>query len=178
MKLCPRCPATHNKPGVYCSRKCANSRTFSKESKDKKSDSNKEFYKNLSDFDKQGIIDRLDKTRLNRQGLAFPKLFDVEFEELSYQSKRKRVFIEQDFSCYTCHLDTWADMPINLELEHIDGNNKNNVRTNLVGLCPNCHSMTSTWRGRKNNKEYNNSGISSNIGELRSYWDKYKEQGR
>jgi len=35
-----------------------------------------------------------------------------------------------------------------LELDHIDGNNKNNTLKNLRWLCPNCHSMTSTWRGR------------------------------
>jgi hypothetical protein len=38
--------------------------------------------------------------------------------------------------------------PIVLELEHKDGNHQNNERSNLEALCPNCHSQTSTWRGR------------------------------
>lgn len=33
-----------------------------------------------------------------------------------------------------------------IELEHIDGNRKNNKPNNLKLLCPNCHSLTSTYR--------------------------------
>ena len=36
---------------------------------------------------------------------------------------------------------------IPLEVEHIDGNFKNNVEANLILLCPNCHSLTSTYKG-------------------------------
>jgi len=35
MKICPKCNSEHDKKGTFCSRKCANSRTFSQESKDK-----------------------------------------------------------------------------------------------------------------------------------------------
>lgn len=35
-----------------------------------------------------------------------------------------------------------------MELEHIDGNNKNNERNNLEAICPNCHSLNKTWRGK------------------------------
>ena len=34
-----------------------------------------------------------------------------------------------------------------LEIEHIDGNYKNNKEDNLILLCPNCHSLTSTYKG-------------------------------
>jgi hypothetical protein len=33
-----------------------------------------------------------------------------------------------------------------LEIDHIDGNRWNNVRGNLVVLCPNCHALTPTYR--------------------------------
>lgn len=33
-----------------------------------------------------------------------------------------------------------------IELEHIDGNSKNNNLKNLKLLCPNCHSLTSTYK--------------------------------
>ena len=50
---------------------------------------------------------------------------------------------------------------IPLEIEHIDGNYKNNDEENLILLCPNCHSLTSTYKGanlnhgRKERKKYN-----------------------
>lgn len=49
---------------------------------------------------------------------------------------------------------------IPLEIEHIDGNYKNNKEENLIVLCPNCHSLTSTYKGanynhgRKTRKKY------------------------
>jgi hypothetical protein len=36
---------------------------------------------------------------------------------------------------------------IPLELEHIDGDFTNNKEDNLKILCPNCHSLTATWKG-------------------------------
>jgi hypothetical protein len=36
---------------------------------------------------------------------------------------------------------------IPLEIEHIDGNFLNNKEDNLILLCPNCHSLTSTYKG-------------------------------
>ena len=49
---------------------------------------------------------------------------------------------------------------IPLEIEHIDGNYRNNKEENLIVLCPNCHSLTSTYKGanlnngRKSTKKY------------------------
>lgn len=49
---------------------------------------------------------------------------------------------------------------IPLEVEHVDGNYKNNCEDNLILLCPNCHSLTSTYKGaninygRKQRKKY------------------------
>ncbi len=47
-----------------------------------------------------------------------------------------------------------------LEIEHIDGNFENNLENNLILLCPNCHSLTSTYKGanlnsgRKERRKY------------------------
>ena len=38
--------------------------------------------------------------------------------------------------------------PIPVELEHKDGNSSNNTLENCILLCPNCHSMTSTYKNR------------------------------
>lgn len=49
---------------------------------------------------------------------------------------------------------------IPLELHHIDGNYLNNKEDNLALLCPNCHSLTSTYKnsnagkGRKDRVKY------------------------
>ena len=49
---------------------------------------------------------------------------------------------------------------IPLEVEHIDGNYQNNKEENLILLCPNCHSLTETYKGanlnhgRKQRKKY------------------------
>ena len=43
-----------------------------------------------------------------------------------------------------------------LELHHIDGNSENNHPSNIQLLCPNCHSLTSTFKGaNKNSKRVN-----------------------
>ena len=35
---------------------------------------------------------------------------------------------------------------IPLEIDHIDGNSENNIEENLRMICPNCHSLTSSFR--------------------------------
>jgi hypothetical protein len=62
---------------------------------------------------------------------------------------KKRLINEHGHKCQMCNNEIWNDKPITLELEHIDGNNRNNLKENLTLLCPNCHSQTPTWRNRK-----------------------------
>ena len=67
-----------------------------------------------------------------------------------------------NFKCAKCN---WNKVnkytgKIPLEIEHIDGNYMNNKEENLIVLCPNCHSLTSTYKGanlnygRKSRKKY------------------------
>ena len=51
--------------------------------------------------------------------------------------------------CDSCKNTTWMGCPIPLELEHKDGNHRNNARENLCLLCPNCHALTPTYRNKK-----------------------------
>ena len=39
-----------------------------------------------------------------------------------------------------------------LEIEHIDGDYTNNNEDNLILLCPNCHSLTATYKGANRGK--------------------------
>jgi hypothetical protein len=46
----------------------------------------------------------------------------------------------------------WFDLPMTLEIDHVNGDRNDDRRENLRLLCPNCHAVTSTWcrggRGR------------------------------
>jgi len=52
--------------------------------------------------------------------------------------------------CACCGLgDEWNGMPLTLHLDHINGQHNDNRLENLRLLCPNCHSQTHTYSGRK-----------------------------
>ena len=55
----------------------------------------------------------------------------------------------------------WQNGIISLELDHKDGDNTNNELSNLRYLCPNCHALTDTYRGR-NKKKVSSNTISEN----------------
>lgn len=57
----------------------------------------------------------------------------------------------KEHRCESCGLETWLDTSIPLELHHINGDNSDNRLENLQILCPNCHALTDSYRG-KNNK--------------------------
>ena len=62
---------------------------------------------------------------------------------------KRYIFEKYDFKCAICN---WSkENPfthtIPLEVEHIDGNYLNNNEDNLILLCPNCHSLTKTYKG-------------------------------
>lgn len=63
---------------------------------------------------------------------------------------------ERGHVCEQCKGTEWLNVPIPLELEHVDGNRRNNTRENLKLLCPNCHALTNTWRGRNINTKQKN----------------------
>lgn len=63
---------------------------------------------------------------------------------------RKRLIREKyfEYKCYKCNNTEWLGQRIPLELEHIDGDRYNNLIENLTLLCPNCHALTATYRGK------------------------------
>lgn len=75
---------------------------------------------------------------------------------------KRYLFEKYNYKCSKCG---WGEMNpysklIPLEIEHIDGNYQNNKEENLTLLCPNCHSLTATYKGanrgngRKSRKKY------------------------
>lgn len=73
-----------------------------------------------------------------------------DFKDLGHKLRKKIVIEEQDYKCLYCGLDEWMGLRITLELDHIDGDRYNNNRNNLRCLCPNCHSLTDTWKKGQN----------------------------
>lgn len=62
---------------------------------------------------------------------------------------RRYIFEKFENKCCLCG---WSEInpytnTLPLEIDHIDGNSENNSEDNLRLLCPNCHSLTSTYRG-------------------------------
>ena len=57
---------------------------------------------------------------------------------------------------YKCEKCGWGELntftnKVPLQIHHIDGNSENNTESNLQVLCPNCHSLTSTYKGANRN---------------------------
>lgn len=74
---------------------------------------------------------------------------NVNFEDLRKDSTRKnRLIKEFGRKCFECGLTEWNDKPAPLQLDHIDGNVNNNLKSNLRILCANCHAQTSTFCGK------------------------------
>ncbi len=115
-----------------------------------------------------GVTNRLRVTSTGRRTVSCPtcsashtgegrfcsrKCYDLSrrsgpFESVGWELKRARVIDEQCGRCAACGLATWGGEPIPLQIDHEDGDNENDARENLRALCPNCHSVTPTWRGR------------------------------
>ena len=74
-----------------------------------------------------------------------------------------RKYLMDKYSC-KCQLCGWGEVnpytnTTPLEIHHIDGDYKNNNEDNLQLLCPNCHSLTETYKshnknGRKQRAKY------------------------
>jgi len=65
-----------------------------------------------------------------------------------HQNFKKHLISKKSHQCENCELKLWKTLPIPLEVHHIDGDKTNNNYENLQLLCPNCHALTDSWRGR------------------------------
>lgn len=93
---------------------------------------------------KKSNINKIYQAKLNAFGENVLKLTGIAKKYL-YELRGKK--------CEICELDSWQGKGISFQIDHIDGNNRNNIRENLEALCPNCHSLTDTWRGRNKNND-------------------------
>lgn len=65
----------------------------------------------------------------------------------------RRAMVKEGFDdcfCAVCKISNlWNEKKLTMQIDHIDGDNKNNCIENLRFICPNCHTQTSTY-GFKN----------------------------
>lgn len=109
--------------------------------------SGKQQYQNLSALTKEKMAWRKGKSiTLNEQIFTLNSLFSNEFVK-SRISKDNLL----DYKCAECSIDTWNGKQLTLDLDHINGINSDNRLENLRYLCPNCHSLTHTYKGRNKN---------------------------
>lgn len=72
--------------------------------------------------------------------------------ELQSKGAVRKRLLKTINKCETCSIPMnqgWQDKDITLELHHIDGDKHNHRRSNLLLLCPNCHSQTNNHRNKK-----------------------------
>ncbi|MGH8630482.1 MAG: HNH endonuclease signature motif containing protein, partial [Burkholderiales bacterium] len=95
-------------------------------------------------------------TGMNLSGRTLPLRRKALAEYLTKNSgiqsfKLKRYLLEQKIlqaMCSECGLASWRGKPIPLELDHRNGDSRDNELGNLRLLCPNCHALTPTYRGK------------------------------
>ena len=66
----------------------------------------------------------------------------------SHRTLKRFLIKEHGNKCWVCGITEWNDKSIVMELEHNDGNSQNNSLDNLSLICPNCHSQTTTYKGK------------------------------
>lgn len=155
--LCKSCniPLSYNKKrNTYCSHSCA--ATFN----------NSKYPKRKEEFQNSCIIcDNLTHnkyycSRSCRKRHTLEKFVNGLIHD---RKTLKHILIEKyNNICQICNLTHWNKCIISLEIDHIDGDAGNNQPENIRLICPNCHSTTSTWKGRNRGNGRKSHGLAIN----------------
>ena len=126
---------------LMCSERCASCPA----NKAKNSNSVKESYRSNMRKPAAEVYAALSQETKDRMNSNKGKRY-AEFGNPGKGAFKNALLSERGHQCECCNLTEWLDVPIALEMDHSDGDRKNNTRENLKLLCPNCHAQTPTWR--------------------------------
>ncbi len=162
MKICPKCGIDHIKQGKFCSRTCANSRSFTEESRLKKSRSAKDHFKKYgyTSTGSKGVAQTQDSIKKMIETRRLTALEKFDKGAIKWSGTLKKVMIElRGEKCESCGTIEWCGRRLSLQVHHIDGNASNNLPNNLSLLCPNCHSLTETFGARNKGRGRKSRGL-------------------
>ncbi|MEV8191107.1 HNH endonuclease [Rhodococcus pyridinivorans] len=94
------------------------------------------------------------KGRPPRNRLAWTEILTLKPVGSNRQSPKRlrRALVEsgRPHKCEGCGIEPmWCGAPLTFHIDHIDGNPHDSRPHNVRFLCPNCHSQTPTWAGRR-----------------------------
>lgn len=109
-----------------------------------------EFGIDISHFTGQGWCGHSNNKVPSREQYSVEEIF---IKNSPVTQRVMRGYVERhnllEYKCANCGCDGhWQGGEISLEIHHIDGDNSNNELENLCYLCPNCHALTETYRGK------------------------------
>lgn len=98
-------------------------------------------------------INRLNLDISHFKGQGWSKLKQLkEFKDYGHAKNcKKHLILSRGHTCERCKQSVWENLPIPLEIHHIDGIRLNNHESNLQLLCPNCHALTDNYRNKRRN---------------------------
>jgi Zn finger protein HypA/HybF involved in hydrogenase expression len=107
----------------------------------------------LAEMNKRGIDEKIKKlTEMKNGNTKCDKDIFCEGSDFSRYNLKNRIIKNNliKYECRDCGNDGhWKGKIISLHLEHINGIPNDNRLENLCFLCPNCHSQTETYAGKK-----------------------------
>lgn len=151
MKECPKCSKQHSKAGIFCSRSCANSRQWSEESKKKRGDKLKQFISQNPSW-KENQLKKLDQRIQKHKETLYDKHYQRFLSgDMLDNTALKRWLIEtRSEDCSICEIKPeWNGKYLSLQVDHVNGIRGDNRPENVRLVCPNCHSQTDTFSGKK-----------------------------